>query len=465
MDCFKKKAIKFIGEKISYFKNIKFAIIVVSVFMISVLSGATIKANIEYKKYTEAYEVSLGEEKIGIIREEQLVLDIYDKIKEDFNEEFGLEILNNKDFTLKSIYAEDEELTSSKELYEKIKSTMGEEVIAYGIKVDGELVGAVKSEEIAESVIEDFKESYIDADAEIEEIEIIEEVEIEKIKVKASEIQDSKELLTAIKNGTDKEKTYTVKDGENFWEIANDNNITVEELIEANSSLDPEKIREGDEISLIESKPYMTVVTYEKDTYTDKIDYKTKYEKSDSMYSNEKKVKQEGVKGEKEVVIKIEKRNGIKVAKEVISETIKSQPIAQIITKGTKAIPSSRGSGRFQIPVNGRLTSPYGDRGSGFHTGIDLAASTGTTIKASDNGIVRFAGYNGSYGYMILIDHGNGYSTRYAHCSKLYVSNGQKVAKGESIAAVGNTGRSTGPHLHFEVLVNGNHRNPYDYLR
>lgn len=464
MDYFMKRAIKFIGKKVSRFKDIKFTIVVVSVLMISILSGATIKSNIEHKKYTEAYKVSLGEEKIGIIREEQLILDIYEKIKEDFNEEIGLEMINDKEFTLRNTYAEDEELTSSTELYKKVKSTIGEQVLAYGIKVDGEFVGAVKTGEIAEKVIENIKEAYI-GDSKVEEVNVVEDVKIEEIKTKASEVQSEEEILTILKKGTNEEKVHVVKEGESFWEIASNNKITVEDLVDANPSLTPENIREGDEISLIAPKPYITVVTYEKDTYTESIDYETKYEKSNSLYSNENKVKQKGSKGEKEVVVKIEKRNGIEIAKEVISETIKSQPIAQIITKGTKAIPSSRGTGRFQTPVNGRLTSSYGNRGSGFHTGIDLAASTGTTISASDNGIVKFAGYHGSYGNMILIDHGNGYVTRYAHASRLYVSSGQKVAKGQSIAAVGSTGRSTGPHLHFEVIVNGSHRNPYNYLK
>lgn len=464
MDYFKKRAMDFMGKRFSRFKNIRFNIIVVAVLIIGVLSGATIKSNIEHKKYTEAYEVSLGEEKIGVVRDKQLVLDTYDVINKKFSEENGLELLNNAEFTFNETHAEDEELTTKTDIYNKIESTIGDKVIAYGLKVDGKLVGIVKNQEIAKTILEDIKKEYTQ-DSDIEKIEILEEVKIEKVKVGASQVQNKEKLLTILKEGTTEKKTHVVKDGESFWEIASNNKITVEELVKANPSLTPESIRPGDEINLIAPTPFITVVTFETQKYTEKIPYETQYEKSDSLYSNQKKVKQKGEEGEKEVVVKVEKRNGIEIAKEVLSQTIKSQPIAQIITKGTKAIPSSRGTGKFSMPVNGRLTSSYGPRGSGFHTGIDLATSSGTTIRSADNGIVKFAGYHGSYGYMILIDHGNGYSTRYAHCSKLYVSNGQKVAKGQSIAAVGNTGRSTGPHLHFEVLVNGSHRNPYNYLR
>ncbi|MBS4538499.1 peptidoglycan DD-metalloendopeptidase family protein [Clostridium sp. D2Q-11] len=468
MNDFIKRAIGVIGKKSSRFKDIRFSIIVVAVLIIGILSGATIKSNIEHKKYTEAYEVSLGEEKIGMVRDKQLVLNTYNHIKDNFKKESGFELLHNEEFTFQQTYAEDEELTSKTNIYNNIKNRVGESVLAYGLKVDGKLVGIVKSDKVAKNIIEDIKKPYIEnsnENSKIEEVKILEDIKIEQVKVDVSQIQNSNDLINILKKGTNEEKTHIVKEGESFWEIASNNKITVEDLVKANPSLTPESIREGDEISLIAPKSYITVVTYETKTYTEEIPYEVKYEKSDSLYSNQKKVKQEGTEGKKEVVVKLEKRNGIEIAKEVISQTIKSQPIAQIITKGTKAIPSSRGTGQFSMPVNGRLTSSYGPRGSGFHSGIDLAASTGTTIRAADNGVVTFAGYSGSYGYMIKVDHGNGYATKYAHSSKLYVSKGQKVAKGQSIAAVGNTGRSTGPHLHFEVLVNGRHRNPYNYLR
>ncbi len=111
------------------------------------------------------------------------------------------------------------------------------------------------------------------------------------------------------------------------------------------------------------------------------------------------------------------------------------------------------------------VTSNYGYRWGGeFHTGVDFAASYGTTITASDGGTVSFAGWKGSYGYFVIIDHEDGIQTCYAHCSKLLVSAGDKVAQGEAIARIGSTGRSTGPHCHFEVRVYGSHVNPWKYI-
>ena len=115
-------------------------------------------------------------------------------------------------------------------------------------------------------------------------------------------------------------------------------------------------------------------------------------------------------------------------------------------------------------PVRGTITSRFGRRSGGQHTGLDIANSTGTPIKAAAGGTVIYAAYRGSYGRLVIIQHTNSVQTYYAHCSKLYVSVGQNVNQGETIAAVGSTGNSTGPHLHLEVRVNGVAKNPQNYV-
>ena len=118
-------------------------------------------------------------------------------------------------------------------------------------------------------------------------------------------------------------------------------------------------------------------------------------------------------------------------------------------------------------PVSGKLTSRYGEKSSirsSAHTGLDIANSTGTPIKAAASGTVVFAGTKGSYGRMVIISHGNGVQTYYGHCSSLDVSVGQTVSQGQVIAKMGSTGNSTGPHLHLEIRVNGSALNPQKYL-
>ena len=118
-------------------------------------------------------------------------------------------------------------------------------------------------------------------------------------------------------------------------------------------------------------------------------------------------------------------------------------------------------------PVSGTITSRFGAGSSirrSSHTGLDIAAPSGTNVVAAASGTVTFSGYKGSYGNMLVISHGNGVQTYYAHCSKLYVGTGTQVSQGQSIAAVGSTGNSTGPHLHLEIRVNGIAYNPQNYL-
>ena len=118
-------------------------------------------------------------------------------------------------------------------------------------------------------------------------------------------------------------------------------------------------------------------------------------------------------------------------------------------------------------PISGTITSKFGAGSSirrSSHTGLDISAPKGTAIKAAASGTVTFSGYKGSYGNMIVISHGNGVQTYYAHCSALYLSAGASVSQGQVIAAVGSTGNSTGPHLHLEVRVNGVAYNPQNYL-
>jgi murein DD-endopeptidase MepM/ murein hydrolase activator NlpD len=121
-------------------------------------------------------------------------------------------------------------------------------------------------------------------------------------------------------------------------------------------------------------------------------------------------------------------------------------------------------------PTQGRISSRYGYRKSPFtgrrefHEGIDIAASTGTPVRATGTGVVTFAGWHSGYGQTVMIDHGYGFKTRYAHNSKLVVKKGMRVEKGDVIAYVGSTGRSTGPHLHYEVHLNGKTQNPANYL-
>lgn len=143
-------------------------------------------------------------------------------------------------------------------------------------------------------------------------------------------------------------------------------------------------------------------------------------------------------------------------------------PESSVAVAASKTVQSvaSRGSSEFSWPLKGIITSAYGKRKSGNHHGLDIAAEKGTLISAAAPGEVIFAGWRSNiYGYCVIIEHSNNIKTVYAHASKVLVEKGQQVAAGDSLAKVGNTGNTTGHHLHFEIHIDGKTVDPQKYLR
>ncbi|MGI8795379.1 MAG: murein hydrolase activator EnvC family protein [Acidimicrobiia bacterium] len=143
--------------------------------------------------------------------------------------------------------------------------------------------------------------------------------------------------------------------------------------------------------------------------------------------------------------------------------------LAQLVSRGGGAPPTS-GNGRFIWPCDGPVTSGFGNRthpitgDQRMHTGVDMGCANGAPIAAAGDGVVVEAGWRGGYGNAVLVDHGDGLATLYAHQSSLAVSPGQSVGRGDVVGYVGSTGMSTGPHLHWEVWVNGNPVDPRGYV-
>ena len=190
------------------------------------------------------------------------------------------------------------------------------------------------------------------------------------------------------------------------------------------------------------------------------------------MYENSERTVIYGENGLNEVVEKVGYIGGKEVSRETVKVTVITEPSNAVVKVGTK--PYSKGENAVGRPsakgfiwpvdtsVYNVITSYWGD-GRG-HKGYDIACAKGTKIYAVQTGTVIESQWSNSYGYFITIDHGNGVTTRYAHCSKLFSRVGETVSQGENIALVGSTGWSTGPHVHFEVRINGVPQNPKYYI-
>lgn len=202
-----------------------------------------------------------------------------------------------------------------------------------------------------------------------------------------------------------------------------------------------------------------------------KIDYDTEYVYDDEKEKDYEKVTRKGEEGSAKTLYKLVFVDGVQTDLVYDSFDVVKEPVSQIVTVGTKEpeIVAGVSTGNFiwPVPYTTNVTSGYGARWGTTHTGLDISAGGcyGQNIVASDGGTVEWAGYdNSGYGNYVIIDHGNGYKTLYGHCSDVFVTAGQSVAQGEAIAAIGSTGDSTGPHLHFEVRQNDTRLDPASFV-
>lgn len=412
-----------------------------------------------------AYEISVDDKVIAIVRDEEQFVKAVELLKEEVWNEYNQEFALPENINHEMIKAKNSKLTKPEVIVKNLKEQLDFKVKAVAIVVNGQEVAIVNNERIAEAVLDEIKAPYIKEDGVYKSVNFTQSVDIKEVAVDIASIRDKGDAISFILNGTDEEQVHEVQSGENSWVIAKKYNISVDDILKANPNIRADKLQIGQEISLVVPKPYITVLTKEYVELVETIPFETETVKSESLYKGDKKITVQGVEGKREVKGYIVRENGVEINREVLQQNILSQPKTRVVAEGTKPRPATVASGSFANPTRGRLTSRFGMRYGSQHTGIDIAAPSGTSISAADAGRVSFAGWSGSYGNLIIVDHENGYQTYYAHCNSLLVGVGTRVFKGQQIATIGSTGRSTGPHLHFEVRRNGVPINPSQFVR
>ncbi|HOO27051.1 MAG TPA: M23 family metallopeptidase [Lachnospiraceae bacterium] len=295
-----------------------------------------------------------------------------------------------------------------------------------------------------------------------------ENVEVVQAYVDSDKISTLDEAIELVTKDQEKSKIYEVEAGDSLSVIAQKNDTTIDEIIAMNKEIIPDEnatIRVGDEIKVNMPEPELSVVRTEQVYYEEEYDEDIQYVDNDSWYTTKSQVLQEPVAGFRKVVADITYRNDEEESRELIYEDVVAQAVAKIVERGTKTPPT------YMKPVSGgRLSSGFGKRtaptkgASTYHEGVDWAVPIGTAVVAASGGQVIRAGWGSGYGYCVYIQHPDGIVTRYGHLSKILVKTGQTVKQGEKIALSGNTGVSSGPHLHFEIRVNGTPVNPLNYL-
>ncbi|MCR4705497.1 MAG: M23 family metallopeptidase [Lachnospiraceae bacterium] len=277
-------------------------------------------------------------------------------------------------------------------------------------------------------------------------------------------------LQTAIEQVTkeqEKNKIYEVVSGDTLSEIAENNGLSLDDLIAINPGIESASstIRVGDEIIVTSPEPELSVVRSEQLYYEEDYDEDIIYLDNDDWYTNDMVTRQQPSCGHRKVIGVITYKNSAEAGREIVKEEVMIKAVPKIVERGTKIPPT------YIKPISGgRFTSGFGRRkapkkgASTYHKGVDWATPVGTAVMASCGGTVVKAGWASGYGNVIFINHIDGRQTRYGHLSRVLVKPGQKVNQGQKIALSGNTGVSTGPHVHFEILIGGSQVNPLNYL-
>jgi len=338
---------------------------------------------------------------------------------------------------------------------------------AVAITVDGSDVVAVAGEAAAQAVLDTilnaYQESYLSDASVVEELAFAESVAWRAAEVPEDEVRAVEEAVNVLLLGTDAVATYTVAEGDTAWDIALDYDLTTDQLAKANPGVDIELLHPGQQLTITYKEPYVHLRSVAQRVVDEGIPFAEQTIQDSSLWPWQSEIITAGQWGTRRKTLREYRQDGELVSTEVLDSQVLAQPQVQVRKVGIKQVPDM-GTGSLILPVAGELTSRYGPRWGSHHNGIDLATATGTPVLAADSGMVIFRGWSGNYGNLVQIDHGGGRMvTYYAHLSGFNVSVGQAVNKGDVIGYVGSTGYSTGPHLHFEIRIDGNPVNPLDY--
>ncbi|WP_297522491.1 peptidoglycan DD-metalloendopeptidase family protein [uncultured Clostridium sp.] len=370
---------------------------------------------------TSLYKGYVNNTFVGYVQDKEDLKEIYDEIFDDINYKFS-EVDKGKN-TLKFENTSDlRNVTSGEELRENMISVLNVGVDAYGMYIDEVNIGYVEDFILGDKVIDNLKKKAVESNLVDEElivsVAVQGDVSYNKEKVKIGKLSSTTEILDNIES----------------LNSNRNNKIGNVEVLEVTKDIEAIKPRTAEVVS---EKLCLGEV-----------------------------MRKEGTIGSKEVEKKKVYVDGTLVRTEVLAEKVIKKPTDNIVYKGIQN-PVASGFAFLSYPSKDvMINSPYGRRwGTEHHSGIDLNGRTGDSIAASFEGVVKYAGWLGGYGNVVILNHGSGVETLYAHASKLTCATGQRVSKGDKIAEVGSTGRSTGPHIHFELRNNGKAINPMKYFK
>jgi len=423
-----------------------------------------------------AYLVVNGQ-KIGIVASVDKGQQIVDNILTKRGQAIGKVAKTHDLLEYETVRVKKVELLEVMSTDNELQKVLTSYIDGYALEIAGAQVAILPTQDDVQTLLKTYQDFYTKPsdNNQVISVEFSESIATEPVEAQPDQVKLLDQALKELIDGKITTTEYTAQADDSWWLIARKNDMKTKEVLAGNPGMtEDSKIQLGQKIKIVSVSPYLNVISKGILTSTETIDYDVVTTTDTELAIGKTVVKVPGSDGSKIVTYSYLQKNGQNTAKQVVEEKIVKQPVTQVVSKGpgltavSMARVASRGSNSstgIAWPLRGPINSSYGYRWGSFHSGLDIGGGTGSSYFAAASGKVVTAGWGGGYGYMILIDHGNGVMTRYAHSSKLLVFVGQQVKQGQSIGLVGSTGHSTGPHLHFEVIINGSTVNPSIYLR
>lgn len=433
------------------------------VVVLAILAGVFIFRS----TYVKAYAVTINGVEMGIVTDtsevEAAISNAESRVEDVLSEAYAC----NAEITYTEVYSTEEDLMNTQVIEDYIYESAHPEMTVYVLTVGDTEIGIAPSEEALDEILARVAAPYMTDNT--QGYGFLEDVTISTRQMPSNTTFDLESLYAPLVVNTVEEAVYTVVKGDTFSKISKSLGMTIDELSALNPDVNINKLSIGQELIIQQSVPYLSVYTYDNETYEEVIPSPIVYTEDNTMYVGDTKVTEQGTDGLALVNADVVYLNGRETERVVITSETLEEATTTYALKGTKEKPRTASKGYYITPLASyTITSKYGYRTLNgkreFHTGVDFAAPYGTKIRAADGGTVTYSGWKGNYGKLVIITHDDGSQTYYAHCSSLLVSRGDKVYQGQTIAKVGSTGRSTGNHVHFEIRINGKTVNPLNYL-
>lgn len=424
---------------------------------------------------TAAFQITVDGVGLATLPSEKEARAAIDRFLEEQSAEAGFTVVCGEDVVIEKISSRDAVYSSPKDAATALAGGVKVLAKAVAVCVNGQPVMYVADEETARRAIEQAKNHYGSTEMlGVESVNVLEQVGVIVSNVKFEEVLTAEQAANMLLFGSAQVQFHFVEtEGETFDYIANRYGLAAEDIQTANPGVDSTNMAVGEAILVSKVKPLINIQVKRTLVAQEETSFETERRDNNQMQRGETKVLTEGVPGLEEVTMEVIERNGVVASQTRVSAVTLLEPVAQVEEFGTQRQMAERGSvylgglgsGVLGWPYWGKgISSRFGYRSMGYHSGLDIMGPHGDAVVAAKEGTVILAEYYSAYGNLVIIDHGDGMETYYGHLSAFAVGAGEKVVKGQVVGAVGATGRTTGPHVHFEVRINGKCQDPLLFL-